>query len=275
MDCGLAGKRALITGGATGIGLGIARALAREGVELALAGHRPNPEAVTSLRALGIRVVPIEADVSQEEQVAEMVRAAIEALGGIDLYVNNAADAWHQGVTAISTEALLQTLSTNLFACIWACRDLARHMITRGSGSILIVGSTAMLNPGYRESAYRVSKAGLAHYAEVLAIELAPYKIRVNTLIPGFYPTALSMRTMTPDGVRSIVAEIPLRRPGDPGDVGAQAVVLLSDKLSAYTTGAQVVIDGGLHLRPLHFLSDADLSALNAAHPPERTAPSP
>lgn len=264
VDSGLAGKTALITGGASGIGLGIARALAAEGVHLAIAGLHPDPQAIASLRELGVRVEPIDTDVSQEERVREMVRAAITALGGVDLYVNNAGWAWHQGVTRIDTESLLKTLSTNLFACVWACRDLARHMIQRGGGSMLIVGSTAMLNPAYRESAYRISKASLPYYAEVLAIELAPYKIRVNTIIPGFYPTHLSTRSMTEQGLKAIIAEIPLRRPGAVTDIGAQAVVLLSDKLSAYTTGAQVVIDGGLHLRPLPFLSDPELQALNA-----------
>jgi NAD(P)-dependent dehydrogenase (short-subunit alcohol dehydrogenase family) len=138
-------------------------------------------------------------------------------------------------------------------------------MIARRSGSILIIGSTAMLNPFYRETSYRISKASLAYYAEVLAVELASHGIRVNTIIPGFFLTKLSSQGMAPDSLKKILAEIPLRTAGDPPDIGGQAVVLLSDRLSRYTTGATVVVDGGLHLRPLPFLSDEEIARLNTA----------
>lgn len=265
MDTGLAGKTALITAGATGIGFGIARALAAEGVNLAIASLDLDPRNIDELRRMGVRVEAFHCDLSQEEQTVGLVQKTIAAFGQLDLYVNNAAWAWHQPVTRLDTESLLKTLRTNLFACVWACREVAKHMIARRSGSILITGSTAMLNPFYQESAYRISKAGLPYYAEVLAIELAPYSIRVNTIIPGFYLTKLTSSSMTDDGLKKILKEIPLRRAGMPSDIGSQAVLLLSDKLSGYTTGASMVIDGGLHLRPLPFYSDQEIAAFNAA----------
>jgi NAD(P)-dependent dehydrogenase (short-subunit alcohol dehydrogenase family) len=265
METGLAGKTALITGGATGIGFGISRALAAEKVNLAIASLDLDEKNLAELRALGVRVEAIHCDVSQEEQVIAMVKKATEAFGQVDLYVNNAAWTWHQPVTAVDTDSLMKTLKTNLFACIWACREVARQMIARRSGSILIIGSTAMLNPFFRETSYRISKASLAYYAEVLAIELATHGIRVNTIIPGFFLTKLSSQGMSHESLTKILAEIPLRTAGDPPDIGGQAAVLLSDRLSRYTTGATVVVDGGLHLRPLPFLSDEEIARLNTA----------
>ncbi|NPV54311.1 MAG: SDR family oxidoreductase [Firmicutes bacterium] len=263
MDTGLRGKTALITGGASGIGFGISMALAQEGVNLAVASRKPDPAALDELRALGVKVVAISTDVSQEDQVNEMVRTAISSLGHLDMYINNAAWSWHEPITKLTTESWMKTINTNLSACVWACREVSRHMIERRQGSILIIGSTAMLNPLYQETSYRVSKTGLKVFAEVLAIELAPYGIRVNTLIPGYFPTRL-VAGMTDQVRETLISQIPLRRPGRIEDVGAQAVVLLSDKLSGYTTGAHIVIDGGLHLRPLPFYTDQELLALNA-----------
>lgn len=263
MESGLAGKTALITAGATGIGFGIARALAAEQVNLAIASLDLDENNLAELRATGIRVEAFSCDVSQEAEVVGLVKKVTDTFGQIDLYVNNAAWTWHQPVTQVDTESLLNTLRTNLFACIWACREVAKQMIARRSGSILIVGSTAMHNPFYRETAYRISKAGLAYYAEVLAIELAPHGIRVNTIVPGFFLTKLSSSGMSQEGLTKILAEIPLRRAGEPLELGSQAVLLLSDRLSGYTTGATVLVDGGLHLRPLPFLSDEEIAGLN------------
>lgn len=264
MDTCLAGKTALITGGATGIGFGIARALAAEGVNLAIASLDLDSANIAELRATGVSVEPIKCDVRQEQHVVDMVEKTVKSFGRLDFYINNAAWAWHQPVTRLDTTSLLNTLQTNLFACVWACREVSKHMIRRGSGSILIIGSTAMLNPFFQESSYRISKASLPYYAEVLAIELAPYGIRVNTIIPGFHLTKLTTAALSEEALKRILHEIPLRRAGLPADVGAQAVILLSDKLSGYTTGAAVIIDGGLHLRPLPFYTDEQLLALNA-----------
>lgn len=265
MDTGLRGKTALITAGATGIGLGIARALAAEGVDLAIASLDLDDGNIAELRSLGVRVYAIQCDVRLEAQVIEMIEGSIRHFGHLDFYVNNAAWTWHQPVTKLDTESLLNTLQTNLFACIWACREVAKHMIQRGTGSILIIGSTAMLNPFFQEAAYCISKAGLVYYGEVLAIELAPFGIRVNSILPGFHMTKLTKSSLSREFLSEILQEIPLRRGGVPEDIGAQAVVLLSDKLSGYTTGASVVVDGGLHLRPLPLYTDDELRAMNAA----------
>jgi len=263
VETGLKGKTALITGGSSGIGLGIARALAIEGVDLAVASRSPDETALNGLRQLNVRVVSITADVSQEAQVSEMVQTAIASLGRVDLYINNAAWAWHRSITQLDSDSWLKTIHTNLSGCVWACREIARHMIDRRQGSILIIGSTAMLTPMYRETAYRISKTGLRAMMEVLALELAPFGVRVNMIVPGHFVTRLTAN-FAGEPLEKLKQQIPLRRTGHSDEVGPSAVLLLSDKLSSYTTGACLVLDGGLHLRPLPIFSDDEILAMNA-----------
>jgi NAD(P)-dependent dehydrogenase (short-subunit alcohol dehydrogenase family) len=263
LDSDLATKTCLITGGSTGIGLGISRALAREGVHLAVASRNPDADAMAELAELsGGHAIAIKADVSSEDQVVRMVNEAIERLGRIDLFVNNSARTWHQPITKITTEAFYSTINTNLTSCVWASREVSRHMISRRSGSILVVNSTVRYCAAYRESSYRISKMGLKMLMETLAIELAPYGLRVNLLTPGHYPTRLTSG-IPPHIEARLKAEIPLRRFGNPDECGASAVLLLSDRLSGYTTGTDITIDGGLTLRPLPMLTDDEILKLN------------
>jgi 3-oxoacyl-[acyl-carrier protein] reductase len=262
MECGLKGKKCLITGGNTGIGFGIAKALAAEGVELAVAGLDPVPEAIDELQKLSGKAFFMQVDVSEEKAVVDIVQEAIRRLGHIDLYVNNAAWAWHEAVTRITSENFYKTINTNLAACVWGCREIARHMIPRRSGSILITGSTVRVCPAYRESSYRISKMGLKMYMETLAIELAPYGIRVNMLTPGHHRTQLTA-SVPAEIEAKMIGEIPLRRLGDPRDCGPAAAFLLSDRLASYVTGADIVLDGGLALRPLPIRTDEEILKMN------------
>lgn len=263
MESGLKGKKCLITGGNTGIGLGMAASLAAEGVELAIAGLQETPEVLAQLRGMsGGQAIFKKVDVGDERQVAEMVEWAIASLGGLDLFVNNAAIALHEPVTQITSEKLFKTFSVNLAACVWAGREVAKHMIARGAGSILITGSTVRFCPAYTETSYRISKMGLKMYMETLAIELAPYGIRVNMLTPGHHRTALTAG-VSPAVEKIMRGQIPLRRLGTPDECGPAAVFLLSDRLSSYITGTEIVIDGGLALRPLPIRSDEEILKLN------------
>ncbi len=263
METGLRGKTALITGGASGIGKGIALALAEEGVNLAIASRNPDPVAIEAMRSRSVQCVRICADVSHEPEVVAMVEQAVAELGHLDLYINAAAWTWHQPVTQITSESWYRTIDTNLSACVWACREVVRHMIPRRSGSILIIGSTVRFNPAYREAAYRISKEGLRMYMQNLAIEMAPYGIRVNMITPGHFQTRMTadIPAHIEDAMRRL---IPAHRFGDPAEIGNAAVLLLSDRLSGYTYGADLVIDGGLTLRPLPLFSEEEIASLNA-----------
>lgn len=262
LETDLAGRRALITGGLRGIGLAIARAFAAEHVKLAIADIEPDPGALEILNSLTGDVVSITSDVSKETEVVDLVRQAVTRLGGIDIFVNNVGLAVHQPVTKITREAFYKTVDTNLAACVWACREIAKGMIAQGSGSILIVGSTVRVCPAYGESSYRISKMGLKMYMETLAIELAPYGIRVNMITPGHFPTRLTAN-IPAKHEQVLKSQIPLRRFGKPEELGAVAVLLASERFGSYVTGADYTVDGGLSLRPLPVLEEERLFRLN------------
>jgi len=262
LDTGLKGKRALITGGARGIGLAIASALAGEGVRLAIGDRDPDPGAFDELARIAPQVVPITVDVSREETAKGMVEEAVSALGGLDLYVNNAGATWHEPVTRVTSEAFFKTLNTNLAACVWGAREAARIMVAARAGAMLIVGSTVRFCPAYCEGSYRAAKAGLKAYMETLALELCPFGIRVNMLTPGHYPTRLTAG-LAADKAERLQKEIPMRRFGNTNELGPSALFLLSDRLSSYITGAELVVDGGLALRALAVHSNEEIKNWN------------
>lgn len=266
MDTGLKGKNALITGGSTGIGFGIAKALAAEGVNLAVASRNPVDEAIEELKNKGVDAFSIKADVSEEKQVVNMVKTAIGKFGHLDLYINNSAWTWHEPITKLTTEAWMNTINTNLSACVWACREVSRHMIKRKQGSLLIVGSTAAFHPLWKETSYRCSKVGLKAFMEVLSLELVLYGIRVNMIIPGGFVTRLTTQNnfFVSDTAKKIVHQTPMHRFGEPDECGPSAVLLLSDKLSSYTTGSVLVIDGGVSLSPFDIYADEEILKMNA-----------
>lgn len=262
MDAKLRGKKALVTGGSSGIGLAISLALADEGVDVAIASRTPEKSAVSQLESRGVRALGIAADVSQPGDVRRMVNDCVRDLGGLDLYISNAARAIHQPVTGIDEESCRAIVDTNLLGCLWGCQAASKHMIVHGGGSLLIVGSTSMYTPGPTETVYRMTKTALKTLTVSLAIEMAPHKIRVNLLVPGYYRTRLTAGI--PSNIeQSLLEEIPLGRAGKTEECAAAAVFLLSDALSGYTTGAELLVDGGISMRPLQFCTKDELRAMN------------
>jgi 3-oxoacyl-[acyl-carrier protein] reductase len=250
MDAQLRGKVALITGASGGIGGGIARALAAEGAIVALADLRPPPpELLAELTEAGRQPLVLEADLARELDVVRVVAETVSAFGSVDLFVSNAAAAWHQPFVEVTSEAWYATLNSNLSACLWGCREVARGMMEHRSGSVLIVGSVAALHPSYGQVSYSASKLALRSLCQTLAIEMAPYGIRVNSLLPGHHETALTAGLSAAQS-EAIRMEIPLQRFGSFEACGHAAAFLLSDALSPYTTGAELIVDGGLQLRP-------------------------
>ena len=266
MDLGLKNKNALITGGSSGIGFGIATTLAQEGVNLAIASRNPDPEAIKELKQFGTRVEAVKADVAHEEQAIAMVEESIAKLGHLDFYINNAAWSWHQPITKLETKAWYDTINTNLSGAMWACRTVSRHMVKRKTGGIVIISSTSKFTPGYTETAYRVSKMGLTALMQNLATELAPFGIRSNMVTPGHFVTRMTGWDRLDKKLVEKFRDqyIPMRRYGETIEVGGAVALLLSDKVSGYTTGADIVIDGGLHLGPIKVVSDDEIRALNA-----------
>jgi len=250
MDLGLKGKNALITGGGSGIGLGISRVLAGEGMNIAIASRNPPGEAIKEIEALGVKCIKINADLSHEEDCSRMAAEAVGAFGRLDAYINNAAWTWHQPVTKITSEAFGDTINTNLRACVLSCRDISKHMIENGGGNICIIGSTVRLFAAYSEASYRISKMGLSMYMETLAIELAPHNIRVNMITPGFFRTKM-VAHISEEAVGDLIGMTPARRAGRPDEIGNAVAFVISDKVSGFTIGRDLIVDGGVTLNPL------------------------
>jgi len=271
MDLGLDGRKALVTGGERGIGREVCLALAREGVHIAYCDVRlekGNGSTREALRALGRKVFASEVDVSDENQVVRFVEAAIAELEHIDIFVSNAGTIEWEPVTKITLRSWNRILSVNLTGAMLCTREVARHMVGRRKGVMLFTSSTIQFNPAYKEAAYRVSKAGVQVFAETVAIELAPYGIRVNTVSPGLINSpnwaggVLEKAVHDPRTGEAFMSNIPLGRLGLPEDLGSIYAFLASDK-SAFATGTNIVFDGGFTLRPLVLVTQDEIRSMN------------
>lgn len=250
MDAGLAGLRALVTGGASGIGQSIAIGLAGEGVTVCVADIRSAAETLHLVRQVGGEASSVTVDLRVEAEVDAMVQQAIDD-GGIDMFINVAGTYAAEPVTRLSVATWQEVLATNVTACALAGRGVARHMVSRGHGCVLVVGSTVVCAPSYQGAAYRASKMALRSYMETLAIELAPFGVRVNMLTPGPFPTAL-VNDLPIEQRWAAEREVPLgNREGMLEEVRGAAIFLLSEQLASFVTGQELFVDGGLHLRPL------------------------
>ena len=263
MEANLEGRRALVVGGSSGIGRAIAEALAAEGVDVAIASRGEDHGALDALRARGGRAVHLRGDVSTERGAETLVSAAETSLGGLDLLVNAAATRLNEPITRLSARALERTFATNVTGCIFLCRSAARRFIATGHGTVVLVGSTATVSAQPGETAYRASKAALRAHLEVMAVELAPFGIRANLVTPGATDTPFIAGLGEAQRTRA-AEEIPLGREARPDEIAGAALFLLSDRLASYITGAELLVDGGLHLRPIFGGSRADLRAMNA-----------
>ena len=238
----LAGETALVTGAASGIGRGIARALAAEGVRLALSDIDPERGGAV---AAELGAAFLAADLSRPDAAAPLFEAAIAALGTLSLLVHSASPRRPESQTILAvTEAEWDAmLTTNLRAGFVLGRAAAAHMIARGvRGRMLFVTSLHAETPRNLPH-YSAAKAGETMLVKELARALGPHGIRVNAIAPGAIPGGGFAADVT-----ALERMIPLGRTGTPEDVAAMAMALLSERFSRYVTGTTVAVDGGLAL---------------------------
>jgi gluconate 5-dehydrogenase len=251
----LDGKVALVTGGGRGIGKFIATGLAEAGADVVITSRKmKNLEATASLleKETGARVMPIACDVGKEEEVEKMVRAVVERFGRIDILVNNAGATWGAPTLDFPLDRWDQLFNVNVRGVWVLTQKVARVMREQGGGNIINI-SSVMGFRGSEELAhpavpYNSTKAAVNVLTMNLAVKLAPYKIRVNAIAPGFFRTDMMAYIEKPEfkaAAEMVLQDIPLRRIGDEDDIKGLAVFLASDA-SAYMTGHIIINDGGM-----------------------------
>jgi NAD(P)-dependent dehydrogenase (short-subunit alcohol dehydrogenase family) len=261
----LEGRTAAVTGGALGIGAGIARALARAGARVVLidrdleAARRTAADICASdAEGSGEAVNALMADVSEPQEVEDAVEEAAVRLGSLDVLVNNAGIYPVRTLQEVTPDLLDSVMRTNLWSTFFASRAAARVMgAQRRGGSIINIASLDGVSPSMVGlSMYGASKGAVIALSKHLALELAPLRIRVNVIMPGAIETEGAARmtetsNMTEEGrqemLAAFAARIPLARLGRPDDIAGTAVFLASEA-SAYVTGAVMPVDGGLLL---------------------------
>lgn len=238
----LAGRRALVTGASSGIGLGIAEAFLEQGMKVAL-HYRSHREAAEALAArYPGRAFALGADLGSEAACVELVRESAAALGGLDQIVHSAAT-WNDGaIDRISSAALEEIFRVNVFSAFYLVREALPLLGRDGRGNVIFLGSTAGQRGEARHGNYAATKGALQSLAMSLAVELAP-AVRVNVVSPGWVRTPMADAVLSEAG-EDIAGALPNRRVGEVEDV-VHAVLYLASEASAHTLGEDLGVSGG------------------------------
>jgi len=241
----LAGRTALVTGANTGLGQGIAVALAQAGADIVAVGRSPATDTLARVQALGRRVLDVRADLSTTGPVREVVDAAIGLNGRLDIVVNNAGIIRRADSLDVEEADWDAVIDTNLKSPFFLAQAAARHMAGNGGGKIINIASLLSFQGGIRVPAYAASKSAVAGLTRALANEWAAQGINVNAIAPGYFDTN-NTAALRADPVRepAILARIPAGRWGQPQDLGGAAVFLASHA-SDYVHGIVLPVDGG------------------------------
>jgi glucose 1-dehydrogenase len=257
----LAGQRALVTGANSGIGKGVAIALAEAGAKVVVnyvSSEERAKKVVESIQSNGGEAMAIRADVSKEDQVQAMFKRMIDAWGSIDILVANAGVQRDADFTEMTLEQWQFVIDVNLTGQFLCCREAAREFVRRGidpalscaAGKIICMSSVHEVIPWAGHVNYATSKGGVNMMMQSIAQEMAAKKIRVNSISPGAIATPINTSAWhTPEAKAELLELIPYQRIGKPEDIARAAVWLASDD-SDYITGTSIFVDGGMTLYP-------------------------
>ena len=257
----LQGQKAIVTGGSSGIGKGIAIALGHAGCDVVVnfSSHADEAEKVAEeIRRCGSKAFPFQADVSKENQVQAMFQRALDEFGALDIVVNNAGlqrDAPIDQMTLAQWQQVLDVNLTGQFLCSREAvrifkRQGVRPEVSRAAGKIICISSVHEVIPWAGHVNYAASKGGVMLLMKSIAQEVAPHRIRVNSVAPGAIRTPINTEAWdTPAAYQSLLKLIPGKRIGEPMEIGRAAVWLASDD-SDYIHGTTIFVDGGMTLYP-------------------------
>lgn len=243
---GLDGKVALVTGGNRGIGQAVAVDLARAGAKIAVFSRSGAEQTVKMIEEAGGEARSFLVDVQSEESVEQGVLEVVKAFGKIDVLFNNAGITIHKTVLEAGNEDWDLILKTNLLGEMAVAKAVGKHMMEKGiKGSIINMGSMSglVVNVPQMQTLYNVSKAAVIHMTKCLAVEWADYGIRVNSLSPGYIATDMSVN-VDEELKKEWMKLVPMGRMGTPSELSG-AVIFLACDAAGYTTGCNIVVDGG------------------------------
>jgi len=243
------GQTAIVTGASSGLGVTFAETLAERGVNLIIGARRYEKlvkvaEDISS--KYNIKVVPVQTDVSQEEQVINIVKTAIEKFGSIEILVNNAGTASLSPSVDMNLEEWKKVIDVNLTGVFLCARTVAREMIKKKYGKIVNIASIyGAVGDIFPTAPYYASKGAVINLTRALAIEWAPCKINVNAIAPGFFPSEMTETVFRDEKtLKYILSRTPIGRTGEPLDLKA-ALTYLASPASNYVTGQTLFVDGG------------------------------
>jgi NAD(P)-dependent dehydrogenase (short-subunit alcohol dehydrogenase family) len=241
----LSDRNVLVTGGATGLGYAIAEAFAANHSKVFIVG-RNREKLELAKNALGEGVRSVVFDLNEIDRIPDLVREVTALAGEIDVLVNNAGINVKHDALTVSNQEYQDIILTNQTAVFALSREVGKSMVTRGTGSIIMMSSMASHYGIPKVVGYAASKAAVEGMTRTLAVEWSPYGVRVNCIAPGFIATEMSSRAFENDPARKerVLARTPLRKLGEPSDV-ANAALFLASGQSKYITGIILPVDGG------------------------------
>jgi 2-hydroxycyclohexanecarboxyl-CoA dehydrogenase len=257
MDLGLAGRAVIVTGGASNIGREICLTFAKEGSKVVVADwdEAQAQKVANEIKAMAGKAVAIKTDVTNWEQVQDMVKKALSEFGQVDILVNSVGGTLDQNFMEETREKWEKTINMNLWGAINCTRAVLDHMIQRKSGAVVYIGSDAGRVGEFREGVYSASKGGVIAFSKSLAKEMGRHGIRFNVVCPGLTPPKAAeigekshwqaqLATFTPEVLEKAAKAYPLRKLGKPEDT-ANAVVFLASGCAGHITGQTLSVSGG------------------------------